>query len=117
MFYDKAAYKELKRKTSRDCMICLGKCSGHRDIDEKEPVSILIAGQGVFLERAKGQDAIVLMEHVQSYKQTDGSIVLKTTDPMAKRLTLHIHSQLNRNKGCKILEKHLARPASAPESN
>ena len=36
MFYEKAAYKELKRKTSRDCMICLGKCSGHKEIDEKK---------------------------------------------------------------------------------
>lgn len=117
MFYEKAAYKELKRKTSRDCMICLGKCSGHKEIDEKEPVSILIAAQGIFLERAKGQDAIVLIEQVQSYKQTDSSIVLKTADPMAKRLTLYIRSQLNRNKGCKILEKHITPAAPRAEEN
>lgn len=112
MFYEKAAYKALKRQTSRDCMICLGKCGGHKEIDEKEPVSILIAAQGIFLERAKGQDAIVLMEQVQSYKQTESSIVLKTADPTAKRLTLHIRSQFNRNKGCKIIEKYM--PKAAP---
>jgi hypothetical protein len=111
MLYEKAAYKELKRKTSRDCMICFGTCSGHKEIDEKEILSILIAEQGIFLERAKGQDAIVLMEHVQNYKQTDSAIVLKTTDPTAKRLTLHIRSQVHRNKGCKILEKYMTPPA------
>ena len=43
MFYEKHTFKELKRKSSRDCMISLGKCSGHTDIGEKEPLSILIA--------------------------------------------------------------------------
>lgn len=106
MFYEKDAFKTLKKKTSRDCMICLGKCSGHKDIDEKEPVSILIADQGVFLERAKGQDAIIRMEEIQSFKQTNSTLLLKTTDPTAKRLTLHIHSPLKRNTGCKILSKY-----------
>lgn len=107
MFYDKETFKALKKKTSRDCMICLGKCSGHKDITEKEPVSILIAEQGVFLERAKGEDAVILMEQIQGYKQTESTLVLKTADPSAKRLTLHIRSSLNRNKACKILSNYL----------
>lgn len=105
MLYEKAEYKALKKKTSRDCMICFGKCSGHKDITEKEPVSILIAEQGIFLERAKGQDAVVKMEQILAFKQMESSIVLKTSDPEAKRLTLSIHSQVNRDKGCRILSK------------
>ncbi len=108
MFYEKRIFKELKRKSSRDCMISLGKCSGHTDIGEKEPLSILIADKGIFLERAKGQDALVPMEHVLSYKQMDNTIVIKTADPAAKKLTLLIHSQVNRNKGCKVLDKYMS---------
>ena len=103
MFYEKRIFKELKRKSSRDCMISLGKCSGHTDIGEKEPLSILIADKGIFLERAKGP-----MEHVLSYKQMDNTIVIKTADPAAKKLTLFIHSQVNRNKGCKVLDKYMS---------
>lgn len=107
MFYEKEDFKALKKKTSRDCMICIGKCSGHKDIDEKEPISILISDLGVFLERAKGQDAIIQINQIQDYKQTSSTLQLKTTDPSAKRLTLYIHSQLSRNKGCKILNKYM----------
>lgn len=105
MFYEKAQYKELKRKTSRECLLCFGKCSGHKGIDEKDPVSILIADKGIFLERAKGEDAIVRMEDVTAFKQTDSTITIKTVDESAKKLVLHIHNQKNRDKGCALLEK------------
>jgi len=108
MFYEKKEFKALKKKTARECMLCFGKCSGHKGIDEKEPVSILIAREGIFLERAKGADAIILMEQVQAYKQTDSAIVLKTTDPEAKKLRLVIGNALHRSKGCKLLEKYIA---------
>ena len=106
MFYEKAQYKELKKKTSRDCLLCFGKCGGHKGIDEKDPISILIADKGIFLERAKGEDAIVLMEHVTAFKQTDNTITVKTVDESAKKLVLHIHSQKHRDKGCALLEKY-----------
>ena len=106
MFYEKAQYKELKKKTSRDCLICFGKCGGHNGIDEKDPISILIADSGIFLERAKGEDAIVLMEHITAFKQTDNTITVKTTDESAKKLVLYIRSQNHRDKGCALLEKY-----------
>ena len=107
MFYEKAPFKELKKKTSRDCLICFGKCGGHKGIDEKDPISILIADKGIFLERAKGEDAIVLMEHIQGYKQTESTVVLKTADPDAKKLTLHIRLKGSREKVCKVLDKYM----------
>ena len=106
MFYEKAQFKELKKKTSRDCLICFGKCGGHKGIDEKDPISILIADSGIFLERAKGEDAIVLMEHITAFKQTDNTITVKTTDESAKKLVLYIRSQNHRDKGCALLEKY-----------
>ena len=106
MFYEKAQFKELKKKTSRDCLICFGKCGGHKGIDEKDPLSILIADSGIFLERAKGEDAIVLMEHITAFKQTDNTITVKTTDESAKKLVLYIRSQNHRDKGCALLEKY-----------
>ena len=106
MFYEKTQYKELKKKTSRDCLLCFGKCSGHKEIDEKDPVSILIADKGIFIERAKGADAIVLMEHILSYKQTDSTITIKTSDETAKKLVLHIRNQKHRDKGCALIEKY-----------
>ena len=106
MFYEKAQFKELKKKTSRDCLICFGKCGGHKGIDEKDPISILIADSGIFLERAKGEDAIVLMEHITAFKQTDNTITVKTTDESAKKLVLYIRSQNHRDKGCVLLEKY-----------
>lgn len=106
MFYEKAQFKELKKKTSRECLICFGKCAGHKDINEKEPVSILIADKGIFLERAKGEDAIVLMEHITAFKQTDNTITVKTSDQSAKKLMLYIRSQNSRDKGCQLLEKY-----------
>ena len=114
MFYEKKEFKELKKKTSRDCMLCCGKCSGHKEIDEKEPVSILIADKGIFIERAKGQDALVKMEQIVAYKQTDSTIAVKTTDPQAKKLILHIRSQASRDKGCKLLNKYM--PAPEPKT-
>ena len=106
MFYEKAQFKELKKKTSRECLICFGKCGGHKGIDEKDPISILIADKGIFLERAKGEDAIILMEHVTAFKQTDNTITIKTSDESAKKLLLYIHNQKHRDKGCKLLEKY-----------
>ena len=107
MFYDKKAFKELRKNTSRDCMLCFGKCGGHKGIEENEPVSILIADKGIFLERAKGDDAAVLMEQIIAYKQTDHTILLKTSDPEAKKLVLYIRSQAHRDKGCKLLNKYM----------
>lgn len=106
MFYEKAQFKELKRKTSRDCLICFGKCAGHKGIDEKDPISILIADKGIFLERAKGEDAIVLMEDVTAFKQTDSTITIRTSDNTAKKLVLYIRNQRHRDKGCALLEKY-----------
>ena len=106
MFYEKAQFKELKKKTSRECLICFGKCGGHKGIDEKDPISILIADKGIFLERAKGEDAIVLMEHVTAFKQTDNTITIKTSDESAKKLVLYIHNQKHRDNGCNLLEKY-----------
>ena len=107
MFYEKSEYKALKKKTSRASYLCFGKCSGHKGIDEKDPVAILIADKGIFLERAKGDDAIVLMEHVQAYKQTESTIVLKTLDDTAKKLVLHISLKGQREKACKMLDKYM----------
>lgn len=107
MFFEKDTYKPLKKKTSRDCLLCFGKCSGHNGIDEKDPVSILIADKGIFLERAKGEDAIVLIEQIIAYKQTDSAIILKTKDPSAKKMVLHIRMQHQRDKGCKLLAKYM----------
>ena len=106
MFYEKAQFKALKKKTSDDCLICFGKCAGHKGIDEKEPVSILIADKGIFLERAKGEDALVLMEHITAFKQTDNTITVKTSDESAKKLQLYISSQKNRDKGCQLMQKY-----------
>ena len=108
MFYEKDAFKQLKKQTSRDCVVCIGKCKGHKDITEKEPVSLIIADKGIFLERAKGQDAIVLMEQITAYKQSENTLQLRTDDAAAKRLTLIISSQHNRDKACKILDKYMA---------
>ena len=83
MFYEKNEYKTIKKKTSRDSVLCFGKCSGHKGIDEKDPVGIFVADKGIFLERAKGEDALVLMEHIQGYMQTESTVELKTTDPDA----------------------------------
>lgn len=107
MFYEKDAFKQLKKQTSRDCVVCIGKCKGHQDITEKEPVSIIIADKGIFLERAKGQDAIVLMEQIAAYKQSENTLQLRTNDIAAKRLILFISSQHNRDKACKILDKYM----------
>ena len=115
MFYEKSEYKKLKIKTSRDCLLCFGKCKGHDDIDEKDPVSILIADKGVFIERAKGPDAIVLMEQIAAYKQTDSAIVMKTTDPSAKKLALNIRMKSQRDKGCKLLEKYMPKRETVQE--
>ena len=106
MFYEKNEYKTIKKKTSRDSVLCFGKCSGHKGIDEKDPVGILVADKGIFLERAKGEDAIVLMEHITAFKQTDNTITVKTTDESAKKLVLYIRSQNHRDKGCALLEKY-----------
>ena len=99
MFYEKNEYKTIKKKTSRDSVLCFGKCSGHKGIDEKDPVGILVAD--------KGEDAIVLMEHIQGYKQTESTVVLKTADPDAKKLTLHIRLKGSREKVCKVLDKYM----------
>ena len=107
MFYEKNEYKTIKKNTSRDYILCFGKCSGHKGIDEKDPVGIIIADKGIFLERAKGEDAIVLMEQVLAYKQTESSIVIKTSDESAKKLTLHIRLKGQREKACKLLEKYM----------
>ena len=111
MFYEKNEYKALKMKTSRDSLLCFGKCSGHKGIDEKDPVGILVADKGIFLERAKGEDAIVLMEQIQAYKQTESTIVLKTSDPAAKKLVLHIMFKGPREKVCKLLDKYMPKQA------
>ena len=111
MFYEKSEYKALKNKTSRDCLLCFGKCTGHKGIDEKDPVGILIADKGVFLERAKGEDAVVLMEQILAYKQTDNTVVLKTADPAARKLVLHILLKGHREKACKLLEKYIPKKA------
>ncbi len=112
MFYEKSEYKSIKKKTSRDSLLCFGKAAGHKGIDEKDPVAILVADKGIFLERAKGEDAIVLMEHVQAYKQTESSIVLKTSDESAKKLTLHIRLKGQREKACKLLEKYMPKQSA-----
>ena len=112
MFYEKNEYKSIKKKTSRDYILCFGKCSGHKGIDEKDPVGILIADKGIFLERAKGEDAIVLMEQVLAYKQTDSAIVVKTSDETAKKLTLYIRLKGQREKACKLLEKYMPKQAA-----
>ena len=115
MFYEKSEFKKIKMKTSRDCLICFGKCKGHDQIDEKDPVGILIADKGVFIERAKGPDALVLMEHITSYKQTDNAIVIKTTDPSAKKLTMQIRMKSQRDKGCKLLAKYMPKQEPVQE--
>ena len=107
MFYDKDTYKAIKNKTSRNYVLCFGKCTGHKGIDEKDPVGILFTDKGIFLERAKGDDAIVLIEQIVAYKQTDSAIVVKTTDESAKKLVLHIRMKGQREKCCKLLEKYL----------
>lgn len=109
MFYEKDAFKQLKKQTSRDCVVCVGKCKGHKDITEQEPVSIIIADKGIFLERAKGQDAIVRMEQITAYKQSENTLQFRTTDAAAKKLMLIISSQHNRDKACKILNKYMTR--------
>lgn len=113
MFYEKNEYKAIKKKTSRDSILCFGKCTGHKGIDEKDPVGILVADNGIFLERAKGEDAIVLMENIQAYKQTESTVVMKTTDPDAKKLTLHIRLKGQRDKVCKVLDKYMPKQTTA----
>ena len=109
MFYEKNEYKVLKKKSSNDCLLCFGKSSGHEGISEKDPVCIIIADNGIFLERAKGDDAFIPMEQVEAYRHTDSEIILKTKDASAKRLHLIIKNQKHREKGCKVLDKYMSK--------
>ena len=109
MFYEKSEYKALKKKSSNDCLLCFGKSSGHEGISEKDPVCIIIADNGIFLERAKGDDAFIPMEQVEDYRRTDSEIILKTKDASAKRLHLIIKNQKHREKGCKVLDKYMSK--------